>query len=253
MAQCNNTAWPAASCCLPKSTCTSLVPKSGDTAWSAGRPGVSGDTCTLLSLSPAVEQFLVAGDVGAGVGLRTGIKGHWDALGDNAGITLNRANSYDASPGAAWQDPAAAVADFTLLSADTAVGAPGVVSTTLASSDLGALWADFAVDGSLSGNTAGGSTMASYGAVAASAQLLPNETRAITLVFSWRLPYRLYVGQELGNAYAQHFISSEEAARSVATRLPDVIAGGSQWNAACTNNTLPPWMQVEGERAGVLV
>ena len=238
--QCNNSKWPTLSCCLPKTACTDFVGKAGDTAWSAGQPGVAGDVCTLLSLSPAVEQFLADGERGAGVGLRTGINGLWAPLKDGSGLTFSRNNSYDNSSGAAWQDPASAAADFTLLSADAAIEQAGVYASASATSDLGALWADFAADGSLALQQ----PVAMYGAVAASTQLLPGATRTLTLVFAWRLPFRLYVGQELGNEYAKHYESSEAAARDVATRLPEIVADGAEWNSACTNNSLPAWMQV---------
>lgn len=181
--------------------------------------------------------------------MRTGVKGFWTPLQDGSGLVLSRNNTYDESPGAAWQDPASAVADFTLLSADAADGTPGVSASALATSNLGALWADFADEGALGEDGVVWGGMASYGAVAAAAQLQPGELRTLTLVFAWRLPNRLYVGQELGNHYALQYPSSESAARDVATRLPEVVAAGAQWNAACTNNSLPEWMQVRAGHA----
>ena len=220
------------------------MPKSGDTAWNLGEPGTAGNVCMLLGLSPAVEQYLAEGEPGSGIGLRSGIKGFWSQLVDGIGLSHTRNNSYDTSSGAEWQDPSAAVADFTLLSADAAAGDPSVSISTIATTDLAALWADFASDGTFESADSWNGSMATHGAIAASTLLQPGETRTITLVFSWYLPYHLYVGQELGNEYAQRFQSSEEVARQVANNLTDIVAGGAQWNAACTNNSLPEWMQV---------
>ena len=239
--QCNNTAGSGKFCCLLKSQCTSYSPKSGDTAWAAGVPSTPAGQCTLLRLAPAVEQFIPPSANASVIGPRNGIKGYFSSSLNGAGLTLSRSSTFDSDPLALWQDPAAAVADFTLLGADAFAGDASVSVSSTANNDLGAIWSDFAADGRLSGLPAGGPVMAGHGAIAASTVLQPDETRALTLVFSWYLPHRLYVGQDLGNQYATRYNSSVEVAASVGGRLSELVADGAAWNQAATNNTLPDW------------
>ena len=132
-------------------------------------------------------------------GAATGIVGlHSTSAGVAGGppaLTLRRRGSYDVSPDAAFQDPAAVTASYTLLAAD----ADADVSFA-ADSDLpGGVWAPFAATGALphaaipSPGMPGG-----HAAAAARIQLLPGETRTVTLVFAWHVPNRTYVGQEVG-------------------------------------------------------
>ena len=127
--QCGNSN-PTLFCCLPKTGCTDFAPKAGDTAWAAGSPA---DVCTLYSRAPAVEQYVVGttaapsgtdgGGGGGGVGdggVSSGVKGSWgsQATASTRSLSMRRDNAYDADPAAAFQDPAAATASYTLLAAD---------------------------------------------------------------------------------------------------------------------------------------
>lgn len=263
--QCNN-ANSSLFCCLLKTQCTSYSGKNGDTAWAAGQPGVPSDQCTLLRLSPAVEQYIVppasasasssarpatgatsgigpgAADDGPYRGPRSGVKGFWSPL-SSFGLIHARNNTYDGSEGGSWQDPASAVADFTLLAADAMDGGAGggVTASVWTGNDLSQLWSSFAADGQLPG--AATEVAAGHGAIAVSAVLQPGQTTSLTLVFSWHLPHRLYVGQDLGNQYATRYNNSQQVAVETAQRLDAIVQDGADWNAAATNNSLPDWYQ----------
>jgi uncharacterized protein (DUF608 family) len=105
-------------------------------------------------------------------------------------------------------DPAAAVADYTLLVAEDS-GVHGVSSASAMSA--AEIWRDFKQDGRLDGNV---STAAASGAVAASTLVPAGGLKTITLIFSWYVPHRTYAGEELGNYYSTLFSSSLDAAKA---------------------------------------
>jgi uncharacterized protein (DUF608 family) len=219
-------------------SCVAACASVNDCLW--WRHSGSGDVCELFRLAPPVEQYFLPSSALAGI--RTGVKGLWAS--SPGGLTLTRSGPFDSDPNATWQDPASAVGSFTLLAADTVTngGLNPATSSAWTGEDLSELWASFSSGGLGSGLSRLPTTSASHGAVAVSTVLAPSETRTLTLVFSWHFPHRLYVGQDLGNAYAQRFPGgSAEVAASVATRLPAVAADAAAWNAAATNNTLPDW------------
>ena len=55
-------------------------------------------------------------------------------------------------------------------------------------------------------------------------------TSTVSVVFAWRLPNRLYVGEELGNYYAALSPSAVTTAMAVASSLDDIVADASAWN-----------------------
>ena len=230
--QCGNTN-ATLFCCLPKSSCTNFGNKKGDTAWAAGTPG---DVCTLFSKAPAVEQHR------PGSGARNGVRGFFSSSVSPAGLhglTLRRPNAYDADPTAAFQDAPAATASYTLLAVDSDAS----VSFATADDIATGIWPSFAATGALSDGAVNG-VMAAHGAIAARVLLYPGETRSISIVFAWHLPNRMYVGQELGNAYAAAggMNDSESVAGVVAAALPSIVSGGFAFNTMWTQSTLPVWM-----------
>jgi hypothetical protein len=225
--QCGN-ADPALFCCLPKTSCTDFSPKAGDSAWSAGSgsPNATGVTCTLYRKAPAVEQFL------PGSNASSGVRGAWGSAG--AALTLRRLNAYDADPGAAFQDPAAATGSFTLM----AVDGDATVTFAAANSLASGVWPAFAASGRLPLASVPDGTAAAHGAVAASVSLAPGETRTITLVFAWHFANRTYVGQELGNFYAGAFADSLAVAQLGAASLGEIASAGLAWNRLFSSSTL---------------
>jgi uncharacterized protein (DUF608 family) len=231
-------------CCFPKLLCPTPYAHNryNFTSWGKPKPAQPARECTLYRLAPAVETFYPPNPSGAtriGPQLsspRSGVKGVWEAV--TNGLRHVRNNSYDDHQSATVQDPASATADYTLLSADAENLDPSVAVTTTSRRHLSDLWSDFAGDGRFSeSDSPSNSNM--FGAIAASATLAPGETKALTIVFSWHLRHRLYVGQDLGNFYATHLKDSLEAARSVSSRLVDVVSDGAAWNALATNNSYP--------------
>ena len=225
--QCGNSD-PGLFCCLPKTSCTDFSPKVGDSAWSAGSgsPNASGVTCTLYRKAPAVEQFF------AGSNASSGVRGAWASAG--AALTLRRTNAYDADPGAAFQDPAAATGSFTLL----AVDGDATVTFSAANSLAGGVWPAFAASGRLPLASVPDGTAAAHGAVAALVSLAPGETRTITIVFAWHFANRTYVGQEIGNFYAGAFADSLAVAQLGAANLTEIASAGLSWNRLFSALTL---------------
>jgi len=225
--QCGNSD-PNKYCCLPKTSCTDYAAKTGDTAWARGTPGVPDEVCSLFALAPAVEQFSPSS------GVRSGVRGEWTTMSTPPSLTLRRLNTYDDDPAAAFQDPASATSSYSLLSADI----DDDVLVTFATNDNidGGLWTSFASSGLLSQDTP---VSAGHGAVAAMVNLLPGETRSITLIFGWHVPNRTYVGQEIGNHYAIPFADALEVALSASSMIEDIVSAGLSWNQLWTNSTLP--------------
>ena len=224
--QCGNTD-PAKWCCLPKTSCSDFGPKAGDTAWARGSPAAN-ETCQLFRLAPNVEQFL------PGSGVRSGVRGAWaTATAPAPSLTLRR-DGYDADPAAAFQDPAAASASYSLVAADADVDVTFATADSLEQPD--GVWPAFAATGRLSGSTP---AAAGHGAIAAKASLAPGETRSITLVFAWHVPKRLYVGQELGNNYAAAFADALAVATEAAAMVPEVVDAGAAWVKTFAGSSLP--------------
>ena len=229
---------PGFGCCFPKMSCTYLKihDRYNFTSWGKPKPAIPANRCSLFRLAPGVEMFVPPPNESFAGGPRSGIKGTWRHMA--SGVHHSRNHSYDTNLNASVQDPAAAVADFTLLSADVDVGDSAVHVTTASANSLKDLWNDFADDGKFSSaSVSSGGAM--HGAISASATLAPGETRALTIVFSWYLPHRSYVGQDLGNFYATHIRDSLDAARSVSTRLEEVVADAVAWNQLATDNSYP--------------
>ena len=254
--QCGNAAFPSKSYCLPKTGCSDFTPKLGDTAWARGYPGTANDTCVLFRLAPAVQQFL------PGSGARSGIRGAFSTTTSPPALTLRRPSSaYDADPAAAFQDPAAATASYSLLAVDTdatvtfaaapslagaasvagatgAPGAPGAPGAATSSDD--GVWSSFAAKGRLPlGSVSPPAEAAGHGAIAAMVSVMPGETRTISLIFAWHLPNRTYVGQEVGNNYAGAFADALEVAQFGAANLADIVGAGVAWNTMWTASSLP--------------
>ena len=219
-------------CCLPKTSCSDFGPKQGDTAWARGSPGNANETCSLFRLAPNVEQFA------HGSGVRSGVNGAWATTSAPAASLTLRRNAYDADPAAAFQDPASAGASYSLVAADADVQVSFATADSLEQAD--GVWPAFAATGRLSGSTP---RAAGHGAIAATAVLAPGEERSVTIVFAWHVPQRLYVGQEVGNAYAGPFADALAVARAAAAIVPDVVDAGAAWVKVFTSSSLAAnWM-----------
>jgi len=196
--QCGNRN-PSLSCCLPKTSCTNLVRKDGDTTWSSAPPPWSNpNTCLLYSLAPAVEIFQ------PGTGVRSGVKGRWSIIPDG-GLRHNRRseNEHDTDPAAAFSDPAAATQDYALIGiseggGSCTGGASGCSVSVSVEDTVEAVFSNFANNGghllvspssSFSSPAASPSlppSVGAHGAISVSVDALaPGETRTLTIIFAW--------------------------------------------------------------------
>lgn len=242
---------PGQGCCIMKPTGRDMIPKKGDTAVSFGTPAVPalpavpGPGCVLHSGAPAVQQYRTRVDssvdwahlppVGWSEGspAASGVRGVWSAAPGGGQLLHSRTNTvFDAE---STMDPSAAVGEYTML----AKGGDGVAVSVSTADDAAAIWKDFVGNGALDGVAAA----AGSGAVAAKAVVAAGATKAVTLVFGWRLPLRNYVGEALGNFYSEIVPSSSAAAESMAERAGAVAAEGAAFNSLFTNSTYPVWFQ----------
>jgi len=129
-------------------------------------------------------------------------------------------------------------------SGNVAIRADGadVSLRTLAGSDLGAVWEDFSGGAALEKPAPGPSTPR-YGALAAKTTLGPRESRQITYVLAWYLPYRPFKSQVPGNYYTRLYGSADDVAEKVLSRLPATWAVIRGWQETMFENTLPAWLK----------
>jgi non-lysosomal glucosylceramidase len=113
---------------------------------------------------------------------------------------------------------------------------------TLAGSDLRALWEDF-LNGAALEKAAPGPSAPRYGALSAKTTLGPRESRRITYVLAWYLPYRPFKNQVPGNYYTRLYGSANEVAEKVLSRLPVTWAAIHGWQETMFDNTLPRWLE----------
>ena len=118
----------------------------------------------------------------------------------------------------------------------------GLDVSAAAGMELGGLWNDFSATGKVK-SLAGVPEVPRYGALAASTEIRSGETRAITFVLAWYLPYRPYKSQVPGNYYTKLFISADDVADRVLSRLGQTWSDINGWQQTIFNNTLPAWLQ----------
>jgi uncharacterized protein (DUF608 family) len=117
------------------------------------------------------------------------------------------------------------------------------ISTTgTTGSDLPGLWEEFSTTGDFRPPTPQ-QEAPNYGTVAASATLGPGESRTVTFVLAWYLPYRAYKGQVPGNYYAKLYANAGDVADKVLARLERTWLDISAWQRTIFHNTLPEWLQ----------
>jgi non-lysosomal glucosylceramidase len=118
----------------------------------------------------------------------------------------------------------------------------GFTLSSLTASDLGALWGDF-VTSKHPQAQAGFPRVPRYGALSAKTSLGPGESRLITYVLAWHLPYRPFKNQVPGNYYTRLYASADDVAERVLGRLPATWTAIREWQETMFDNSLPPWLQ----------
>lgn len=116
------------------------------------------------------------------------------------------------------------------LSGTIAIGAAGdgVATEVATASQIGTLWEKFSRLGGVNA-AAIPNEAPRYGAVTARASLRPGETRAITFVLAWHLPFRRHMSQTPENYYAKLYRDAGDVAVKVLSRLPTTrCAPGSE-------------------------
>jgi hypothetical protein len=220
-----------------KSVINGFDSKKGDACYvmpTPGRPAVPAGACTLHSGAPAVEQYHPPADNATmSDRVASGVDGTWSASTDGRTLIHTRDHVYTPSP----DDPASAVGDFAMSAADAA----GTTVTMATADTLQGLWADFADDGKFHAQLSGGvKASAGYGGVSVSAEVPAGGTATVSVVFAWRLPNRLYVGEELGNQYARMTTSAVATAVDVGSNLDEVVSDAAAWNKVIIRTPPPP-------------
>ena len=118
----------------------------------------------------------------------------------------------------------------------------GMVISSATGGDLLALWEEFSVTGSFQPRPSP-QEPPKYGALAARTTLGPGESRTVTFVLAWYLPYRAYKGQVPGNYYAKLYAGAGDVAGKVLGRLGATWSGISAWQRTILHNALPTWLQ----------
>ena len=62
------------------------------------------------------------------------------------------------------------------------------------------------------------------------------------IIFAWHLQNRMYVGQNLGNAYTAWYNDSLNVAQNASSRLIDIVSGSVAWNVAFASSSAPEWL-----------
>jgi len=118
----------------------------------------------------------------------------------------------------------------------------GLSTEAATASEIGTLWEKFAGSGGVNGAAVPGEAPR-YGAVAARSTLRPDETRAITFVLAWHLPFRRHMSQTPGNYYATLYRDAGDVAEKVLSRLDATWLSMLSWQRTVFDNSLPDWLQ----------
>lgn len=108
--------------------------------------------------------------------------------------------------------------------------------------DPAPLWREFSANGIFRGSVAEPGVQ-QYGALAAKTEIGPGESRTITFILAWYLPYRPYLHQVPGNYYTTLFTSAEDVADRVLGRLERTWSDIHAWQQTVFDNSLPGWLQ----------
>ncbi|MCX6361346.1 MAG: GH116 family glycosyl-hydrolase, partial [Armatimonadetes bacterium] len=111
-------------------------------------------------------------------------------------------------------------------------------------------WPQFAADGTIPSAAPTGEPACPAGVVALRAEVLPNETRAISFVLAWHTP-RLYRadGEEVGHAYEPRFENALSVARFALANRAALAAVTQEWQTAVVRAPVEPTVQVAALRA----
>jgi non-lysosomal glucosylceramidase len=109
-------------------------------------------------------------------------------------------------------------------------------------SDYRTLWKSFAEGASIADAGVKGEAPR-YGAATADLTLRPGETKTVTFILAWYLPYRPFLAETPGNYYATLYRSADDVAEKVAGRLEDDWHNLLQWQQVMRDNSLPDWLQ----------
>ena len=114
-------------------------------------------------------------------------------------------------------------------------------SVTFATGTQSSLWDVFAKQGNLSGVPLNGT--APHGAMAVSSEVPAGGTTVVTVVLGYFFPHRAYITTPVGNNYNNLVSDAEDAALTMAARLPEVVQKIHAIHEPILNSSMPSWMR----------
>ena len=107
------------------------------------------------------------------------------------------------------------------------------------------LFEEFSKGAKAWGSTISSPQIAAHAAASISATVAAGETASLSIVLAWSFPDRDFSGTILGNKYSEVWGSSESAARSVASRLPEIVHDINKFHKtiAAKESPFPEWLK----------
>lgn len=181
-------------------------------------------SCTMMNGVPLIAYR---------AGFTCGVSGAWQTDSNN-NFVLNQMPSTCLS-----SNPSPLCGSYSLSTINS------TASVSFAAGDsLADLWSAFYKQGSFTGVDQ--ESNAAYGVASATITLAPGQSASSSLVFSWYLPYRDYLGKTLGSFYANLYGSVSDVANEFSTlaiqeqMISDINDHHSVW--ASPNRSEPDWL-----------